>query len=92
MATATVQSQELKKYPSAQLPRIWTLYYRYGNIPHQQKNFIMLDNNPSMKDAIERAREHCIRMGYRFICVRPFLVDLDEQESRKLSGDIDEKE
>jgi len=71
---------------SKQLPRMWTLYYRYGTVPQLQKTFI---HEGDLLAAINRAREHCVKMGYRFICVRPFLIDLEEQEQRRLKGDED---
>ena len=89
MPTETVVTTASKQYPSAQLPRIWTLYFRYGNIPYQFKNFIQ---DGTMAEAISRAREHCIKMNYRFICIRPFLIDLEEQEIRKSRfGEIEEE-
>ena len=63
--------------------KIWTLYYRYGSVPMLHKNF---EFPGTMLDAINRGREHCIKMGYKFICVRPFLVDLGEQEKRREEG------
>lgn len=76
----------LPKNSSRQLPRIWALYYRYGTVPQLVKHFI---NDGTLQDAIIRAREHCIKMGYRFICVRPFLIDFEEQENRRQQGDQD---
>ena len=35
-----------------------------------------------LKEAIERFKIHCERCNYRFIKVRPFIVDLDEREAR----------
>ena len=88
MTTTSTVENKAPIYPSSQLPKIWTLYYRYGNVPHLFKNFIM---EGTMADAITRARSHCIIMNYRFICIRPFLVDLEEQEIRKSkSGEIEE--
>jgi len=37
----------------------------------------------SLKAAIERGQQHCIKMAYKFIKVRPFIVDLDERERRR---------
>lgn len=68
--------QKKSKYPSD----VWVLYYRYGTIPCLQKFFRF---GGDMVGAINRAREHCIKMNYQFICIRPFLVDLDEQEIRR---------
>lgn len=61
--------------------RIYILHFRQGN-QVQIKHFNFTGN---LKDAAERAKIHCERMGYRFIFVRPFVVDLDHQESMKNS-------
>ena len=60
-------------------PRYWNLYYRYGNIPQVVKAF-RLDG--TTKDAILRARKHCEIMGFKYILVRPMVVDLDFQEEQ----------
>ena len=83
-----METQLTKPVPAApnKFSRIWTLYYRYGAVPYLHKNF---NCDGSMLDAINRARQHCIVMGYKFICVRPFLIDLDEQERRREEGEKD---
>jgi len=58
----------------------YILYYRYGNIPQLKKVFYF---SGDIKDAIARARMHCIKMGYTFILVKHFIEDLDLQEKMK---------
>lgn len=58
-------------------PRFWTLYYRHSNIPQLTKGFKF---EGSLAQAIRRGKDHCEKMGYLFICVRPMIVDLDYQE------------
>lgn len=38
-----------------------------------------------LKDAITKGRSHCQNMGYRFVMVRPAIVDLEHQEKLKYS-------
>lgn len=64
-------------------PRLWTLYYRYGNVPQMVKSFAY---DGSLQQAVIRARKHCDILNIRFICVRPLLVDLDYQEKAFLEG------
>ena len=63
-----------------ELPRSYTLYYRYPTTKPLSKSFY-LDDNLSM--AIKRGRAHCEEMGCLFICVRPLIVNLDLQEEYK---------
>lgn len=69
--------------PSNSIEDIHILYYRHGNDPRTQ---VMHFKYPGdFKSAIARGRNFCERVGYRFIQVRKFLVNLDELERR--SGD-----
>jgi len=63
--------------------RFWTLWYRFGTIPVATKSFIF-DGN--LQDATMRARKHCEVMKYRYIFVRPMIVDLDYQEELFIAG------
>lgn len=40
-----------------------------------------------MAEAIERGREHCSKMRYRFIYVDKLFVDLDQVETRYLKNE-----
>lgn len=64
-------------------PRIWTLYYMYGSSSPISKQFTF-DGN--LQEAMMRGRKHCSVMRYRFVRVRPALVDLDHQEEMFLRG------
>lgn len=83
METAATNKNQTPGTPVTSKLKTWTLYYRYGSVPVLHKNF---EFSGTMLDAINRGREHCIKMGYKFICVRPFLVDLYEQEKRREEG------
>ena len=62
--------------------RIYTLHFRQGNLV-QQKHF---NFRGPLAEAVIRAREHCQKMGSRFIWCRPFVVDRDHQENLKAQG------
>lgn len=49
----------------------------------KEKHFHHPEN---LNAAIKRGRDHCLVMGYHFIQVRPFFVDLDKQESDYLTN------
>jgi hypothetical protein len=44
----------------------------------------MFDGN--LQDATTRARKHCEMMKYRYVFVRPMIVDLDYQEELYIAG------
>ncbi len=67
---------------NSSLERIYKLYYRRGT-ELTEKHFEFPGN---LKEATERARQHCDVMGIRFIWVRPFIVHLDHQEEMKRLG------
>lgn len=66
-------------------PKAWTLHYRYGNIVSIAKNFMMEGH---IRDVIVRARKHCELMGYKFLVVRPMMVDLDHQETQYIKSKV----
>lgn len=63
------------------LNEMFTLYYLKGN-NHQtaHMNFPFKGN---FREAIQRGRNYCAQMNLRFISVRPFITDLDEEEKRQ---------
>lgn len=66
--------------------RSYILYYHYRLSKPQELGFEMMgrtDEEISLKKAIERGQRHCLTMNYKFIKVRPFIVDLDEREKRR---------
>jgi len=60
---------------------VYILFYRHGMNPHCQKGF---SHDGDIKSAVQRAQRHCEVMGYRYIFVRPFISDIDEEEKYKL--------
>ena len=68
--------------------RSYTLYYHYRNSRPQELHF---EYEGDLKNAIERGQEHCIRMNYKFIKVRPLIVDLDDRERRRNEGIFNEE-
>jgi hypothetical protein len=58
----------------------YTLYYHYR--ASRPLEFIFIFEG-DLKKAVTRGRRHCEAMNYRFIKVRPTIVDLDDRERRK---------
>jgi hypothetical protein len=69
--------------------RAYTLWYRYRATAPFSKNFYY---EGDLHDAAEAGRRHCQIMGFRFVIVRPFIIDLRNQEARKLSNEYDEQD
>lgn len=59
--------------------RTYILYYHYRAAAPLT---IVFQHPGSFKDAVERAQLFCKKVNYRFIKIRPFIVDLDEWEKR----------
>ena len=64
---------------------IFTLFYRYGNVPSLCENFLMPQGTP-LVDAIQKGRQHCLSMNYKFLYVKPFIYDMETAEQKKKSG------
>jgi hypothetical protein len=60
---------------------IYILFYRHGMNAGCQKGFFC---EGDIKQAVQRAQRHCEVMGYRYIFVRPFVSDIEEEEKYKL--------
>ena len=60
---------------------MYILFYRHGMNPQCTKGFYC---NGDIKAAVQRAQRHCEIMGYRYIFVRPFVSDIEEEEKYKL--------
>lgn len=58
----------------------YEMYFRIGQRKPTSKIFELDGDLP---EAIQRARDHCDKMNYRFCGVYPFLVDLDKQEASR---------
>jgi hypothetical protein len=62
---------------------LWKL--RFARSIHPPDELVFSFINDKVK-AIQRGREHCLRMNYKFISVRPFLVSLDRAEKALAEG------
>ena len=60
--------------------RTYILYYHFRAAKPLD---LVFTYHGTLPEAIERGKQHCERMQYRFIKVRPFIVDLDEREVRR---------
>ena len=65
--------------------RTFILYYHFRAAAPLT---LVFEHKGDLKSAIERGQSHCTRMNYRFIKVRPFIVDLDEREKRRNEEDF----
>ena len=61
---------------------LFAMYYRHGVNPGLTKIFYF---DGTFQEAKKRAEAHCGIMGYKYIWLRPFIVDLDAEESTQLS-------
>lgn len=76
-ATAT-PSQPLAKADEI----IYVLHYRRGDNPHpMQKNF-KASADLKIPQLVERCKNYCTNMSYRFISVSPWLSDLAMEEKK----------
>lgn len=76
-----ILSKGIEKAP--ELPeRIYKLFFKHKGRAPLEKVFRL---RGTKRDAIERGQRHCIEMGYQFIIVKPYEVDLDAQERLKKS-------
>jgi len=64
------------------LTNLYVMYYRHGMNPQLNKVF---RHNGDMASAVLRARKHCEIMGYRYIFLRPFIIDIESEEDYKRS-------
>ena len=62
---------------------LYVMYYRHGMNANLTKGFYC---SGDIAVAIQKARDHCKIMGYRYIFVRPLIVDIEAEESYKLRG------
>lgn len=77
------ESHKITETPVPGLPRneliVYTLDYNMSQGPQR----IAFEIAGNFQAAVTRAKAYCTAMGYRFITVRPWLVNLDESEKRK---------
>jgi len=62
---------------------LWTLHYRHGMNAGLTKNF---HHEGDFESAQLRARKHCEVMGYRYIFLRPMVIDIESEEEYKKLG------
>ncbi len=67
---------------------LWTMFYRHGMNANLTKGFYFKGN---VHEAKKRALDHCQIMGYKFIFVRPLVIDLKSEEEYKLRGTAPEE-
>lgn len=60
--------------------RVFILHFKSRNLGPLTKLFRI---NGTLRDAIEIGQSHCIKMGYGFIIVKPYEVNLKAQETLK---------
>lgn len=65
---------------------IWMMFYRHGMNANLTKCFKWPGD---LQEARKRAEKHSKIMGYKFIFIRPLIVDLDKDEEYKLHGAIE---
>jgi hypothetical protein len=82
MSFATPQ-EKIDAGCSIPLSNYWTLYFRHGMNANLSKNFYF---EGTLVGAVERAKEHCKVMGYRYIWVRPLICNIGEEEEYRLHG------
>jgi len=76
LSTTTPQIQ------SAPRTSQFTLFFRVGANPYPQS--VNFNFSGTFRDAIVRAQKHCEIMNYRFVSVRPAIIDMDEVEKHHL--------
>jgi len=76
------RSQEEIANAVTECDNLYIFYYRHGVNPGLQKIFF---HKGTFATAKKRAEQHCGIMGYKFIWIRPFIVDLDVEEATQLS-------
>jgi hypothetical protein len=81
------QEQKQDQVSFAKTPQhfanLWTIHYRHGMNATLSKNFFY---DGDLNGAIARAQEHCKIMNYKYIFLRPLIVDIDKEEEYKLKG------
>ena len=84
MSTSTVTLRE-KGNPGECYSDLYIMFYRHGMNANLTKGFFC---SGGIQVAQKRAFEHCKIMGYKFIFVRPMVVDLQSEEEYKLKGTL----
>ena len=85
-AIATVPIKDKPGIPmpvSSGARKLYKLYFKKGSNPRCE---IIFELPGTLVDAINRGRDHCVKMNYKFIHVEQYLLDLDAVE-RNFSGE-----
>lgn len=67
---------------AAKIP--YVLYYRQGNNPYPQF-FVFFHGSKDLRKVVDRSKRHCELMNYRFVSVKPLIVDFAEAEARQFN-------
>lgn len=62
--------------------RQYILHYRQGN----NLNWKMFAFKGTFREAMQRSRSHCEKMGYRFLLLRPAFSVLEDDERMRENG------
>jgi hypothetical protein len=80
---STTDSKNISLAPKDRKFRTYRLFYHFRAAAPLD---LVFEHEGTFHEAIDRAKLHCQKMNYRFIKVRPFIVDLDEREKRVNDG------
>lgn len=89
--TSTLNNVTTNAAGKLEYTRSFTGFYHFRAAAPLSLTFELKGKSPddiTLPKAIERFKLHCQRVNYRFIKVRPFIVDLDEREARINQGDL----
>jgi hypothetical protein len=81
------QDQTIQSKTAQRFANLWTLFYRHGMNACVSKNFY---HDGDLNSAISRARHHCQVMNYRYIFVKPLIVNIETEEDYILKGGTSE--
>lgn len=73
-------AQQTLQLPDGTPKFLYTLYYRQSSNPFPN-TVSFYHQSKDMKSVSERAKRHCEVMGYRFVYVKPAIIDLDKEEN-----------
>lgn len=81
MAEATIE-EKIKETKPVMLDtkRTFIMYIRKGTMAPEPKVF---EFNGDLPKAIQRAKDHCEKMNFKFCGCYPFIYDLDVQEKNR---------
>jgi len=59
---------------------VYILHYRQGQNPHPMNSAFEADSSIPLTKLIDRAKRFCTNMNWRFISIKPFIIDMDKME------------